>query len=115
MALVACPECKTQIAESAPTCPRCGWNQAAHRQAKQQAAQRPAAILLLVLLVGGAVWYYGGIYLEHQKRETEGAPAEPAYCERWLSYYESLCKNYPQNCTEGARKKARCDQGWNKR
>lgn len=115
MALVTCPECRTQIADNAPTCPRCGWNQAAFRTAQQQAANRPMAILFLVLIVGGGVWYYGGIYNEHREREVKGAPAEPAFCQQWLTYYEKFCLDYPGRCAGGARKLARCDQGWDKR
>jgi hypothetical protein len=115
MAIVNCHECKLQIADSAPMCPRCGWNQAAHRAARHQAANRPAAILFSLLLVGAGVWYYGGIYNEHQKREADGAPAEPAFCAQWLAYYEGFCKNYPDRCPKGPRPHARCDQGWDKR
>lgn len=31
------------------------------------------------------------------------------FCAKNLAYYENLCKEWPDHCAEGARKKARCE------
>ena len=38
MALIACPECRTEVSESAPTCPRCGYPVASSVVAAKAAA-----------------------------------------------------------------------------
>lgn len=63
-------------------------------------------------------WFGLGLLKAHEsdvKRQTEGSPPDAAYCQEWLSYYQSFCTAYPKNCTEGPRKLARCDQGWDKK
>ena len=41
MALIACPECRTEVSESAPTCPRCGYPVASSVVAAKAVAGEP--------------------------------------------------------------------------
>lgn len=75
-------------------------------------AQQIAAVGVLVFMG----WFGLGLLRAHDadaKRRVEGSPPDTKFCQEQLSYYESFCKVYPKNCTEGPRKLARCDQGWN--
>lgn len=50
------------------------------------------------------------------KRQEEGSPPDQAFCEEWLHYYENFCTVYPKHCVgTSPRKKARCDQAWDKK
>jgi len=78
----------------------------------------PAAQIMLRLkqIIGFGVlaymaWFLVSLYSAHQ----QGSPPDAKFCSEWLNYYETFCKAYPSHCAEGPRKKARCDQGWDKR
>lgn len=34
---------------------------------------------------------------------------DPAFCAKWLAYYEDYCKTWPDKCEGGPRKLARCE------
>jgi len=71
MALMECPECKHQVSDKAPACPKCGAPiakapppppSAAADPAAAGATNRkgtsPAAWVALALLIVGAIWYF---------------------------------------------------------
>lgn len=71
MALIACPECQTQMSDTAPACPRCGWARAAlfaaHAHAQHQAQKgaqhaegQKLVNLSTMLMAGGVLVMFAG-------------------------------------------------------
>jgi hypothetical protein len=56
MALVPCPDCKSEISSDAPTCPRCGWKR---RLAPKSTWILLAMLVFVVLGAGGAAKFCG--------------------------------------------------------
>lgn len=54
MALIACPDCKTEVSDEAPTCPKCG-------RAMKQAAKGNVMFTGIVVAVVSAVLYFGWV------------------------------------------------------
>ncbi len=64
------------------------------------------AVIILLVLVGlpiAFLWYACSGYKESSQK------ADQAFCAKNLDYYEKFCAAYPANCTEGARRLAKCD------
>jgi hypothetical protein len=80
MALIACPECKRKVSESAASCPKCGWKVtpeylAQHRRERARAKKLEAivgAALVGLFLIGAIV----GPNAKTSSRSRSAAPAE---------------------------------------
>lgn len=47
MAMIKCPECKSEISDKADACPKCGYNLAAKRKKKQQSLRSCGCLVVL--------------------------------------------------------------------
>lgn len=58
MALIACPDCATQVSDAAPACPKCGLPSSKMKR-KESAASAQAAVVIVVA-VGIGWWLLSG-------------------------------------------------------
>ena len=72
---------------------------------KQLRSQLGALAFLALLGLGG--WLLWTSVRDSWAESTKKSDAE--FCAKNLDYYEKFCAVYPANCTEGARKLAKCD------
>jgi len=107
MALVSCSECAKKVSAEASVCPGCGHpvppTQEAVAEAKRKQSSAGLTLLVLLAVCFGFLWYC----CNSVKESTKALDAKS--CHEWLSYYETFCKSYPEKCTEGPRKLAKCD------
>jgi hypothetical protein len=75
MALTLCSECKTQISERAPTCPKCGAPQALPVQGRKQRKTHPVTWVVFFALVGFLGWK------EYQSVHESSLPTLPLKAE----------------------------------
>ena len=119
MPLLQCPACGWMVSHDAPSCPGCGKPgvQPVPPGPNPRGAGSNVLAFIGFCLMAYTAWFLYGLYNAHGsdvQRAAVGSAADPKFCSEWLHYYETFCTAYPAKCTEGPRKLARCDQGWDK-
>lgn len=77
MAMIKCPECKTEISDKADSCPKCGYSLAKDRKKKQQSRNAAGCLVLMIVIFGAMFSFCSNVEkkVEEQKRQDAAAAA----------------------------------------